>query len=111
MIMYEAQLLRESGQLQEAINHLDQFEAHICDILAMQKLKSLCVCVCVCTHARTCTCGCVRMCVHMSVHVLMHCICVISLNVLYKNKFYWLAKIWQLSSFSLRAVEEYPELH
>ena len=39
MIMYEAQLLRESGQLQEAINHLDQFEAHICDILAMQEFK------------------------------------------------------------------------
>ena len=37
--MYEAQLLRESGQLQEAINHLDQFEAHICDILAMQEFK------------------------------------------------------------------------
>lgn len=37
--MYEAQLLRESGQLQEAINHLDQFEAHICDILGMQEFK------------------------------------------------------------------------
>ena len=37
--MYEAQLLRESGQLQEAINHLDQFEAHTCDILAMQEFK------------------------------------------------------------------------
>ena len=47
MIMYKAQLLRESGQLQEAINHLDQFEAHICDILAMQELKGWVCCVCV----------------------------------------------------------------
>ena len=68
MIMYEAQLLRESEQLQEAINHLDQFEAHVCYSLAVQEFKGLCVCV------------------HMSVHVLMHCVCVISLNVyvLYK---------------------------
>ena len=95
MIMYEAQLLRESGQLQEAINHLDQFEAHICDILVMQELKGLCVCVCMCECVceLECVCMCVCMlecvCVHMSVrvlyvHMLMHCVCVISLNVLYK---------------------------
>ena len=54
--MYEAQLLRESGKLQEAINHLDQFEAHICDILAMQEFKGVCVCVhaCLCVHAHVC---------------------------------------------------------
>lgn len=39
MIMYEAQLLKESGQLKEVLKFLDDHESHICDILAMQELK------------------------------------------------------------------------
>ena len=39
MIMYEAQLLKESGQLKEVLKFLDDHDSHICDILAMQELK------------------------------------------------------------------------
>ena len=72
MIMYEAQLLRESGQLQKVINYLDQFEAHICDILAMQEFKGLCVCMLMCM----CTCECKPVCAHVCtcVNVLRMCV-------------------------------------
>ncbi|XP_065883749.1 N-alpha-acetyltransferase 15, NatA auxiliary subunit-like [Dysidea avara] len=40
MIMYEAQLLKESGQLKEVLKFLDDHDSHICDILAMQELKA-----------------------------------------------------------------------
>ena len=37
--MYEAMLLKESGQLGKVLKFLDEHESHICDILAMQELK------------------------------------------------------------------------
>ena len=47
MVLYESQLLQESGRPEEALKHLHTFEQHICDLLTYWETKGVCVCVCV----------------------------------------------------------------
>ena len=39
MILYECQLLQESGRLDEALKHLQAFEQYICDLLTYWETK------------------------------------------------------------------------
>ena len=39
MILYESQLLLESGKPDDALRHLQSFEQHICDLLTYWETK------------------------------------------------------------------------
>ena len=41
MVLYEAQLLLESGQPQQALQHLHESEQHICDLLTYWEMKGV----------------------------------------------------------------------
>ena len=48
MVLYEGQLLLESGKPDEALKHLQAFEQHICDLLTYWETKGMFVDVCGC---------------------------------------------------------------
>ena len=39
MVLYESQLLLESGRPEEALRHLHAFEQHVCDLLTFWETK------------------------------------------------------------------------
>ena len=42
LILYEVQLMMESGRKEEALKHICQFESQICDTLTVYETKGTC---------------------------------------------------------------------
>ena len=42
LMLYQAMVIRESGRLSEALDHLDKYESQICDKVTVQEMKGKC---------------------------------------------------------------------
>ena len=39
LMLYQAMVIREAGRLREALEHLDKYEAQICDKVTVQEMR------------------------------------------------------------------------